>query len=247
MGTPADVMDRLRLRARLTAGEARRLAEDGGAAHARPRLRGSVTRWAVIGVAMVAAGVAGWFIAGAWNAGHASGPAPASPIIWEETAPLLEEPQLVVVYITGAVAEPGVFELAEGSRVVDGIERAGGALDGADLTVLNLAAVVVDGERIYVPLVGETPPAVVSGGSGSSGGGGGSGSGGAVGSGGGGINVNTAGVEELTQLPGIGPVLAQRIVDFREANGNFGELADLGEVTGIGPKVLAGLADAVTF
>jgi competence protein ComEA len=147
----------------------------------------------------------------------------------------------LVVHVAGAVANPGVYQLEQAARVVDAIEAAGGALAGADLGVLNLAAPVNDGERIYVPLVGETPPPVVggSGGGGSSGGGSGGGSGR--------INVNTASATELTALPGVGPVLAERIVAFRNTNGPFGELADLGEVSGIGPKVLAGLADSVSF
>ncbi|MDR2253698.1 MAG: ComEA family DNA-binding protein [Bifidobacteriaceae bacterium] len=143
--------------------------------------------------------------------------------------------------MAGAVAEPGVFELPAGARAADAVERAGGALPEADLAALNLAAPLVDGERLYVPLPGETPPPVVNGGVASGGG-----SGSAVG-GDGRIAVNSASAEDLTALPGIGPVLAARIVAFREANGPFRELADLGEVSGIGPKILAGLADSVAF
>jgi competence protein ComEA len=151
----------------------------------------------------------------------------------------------VVVYVTGAVVAPGVIHLPTGARLVDAIEEAGGALPEADLTVLNLAARLTDGERIYVPLPGETPPPVTGPGSGPGGGGGISGGSSTAGSGL--LNVNTATADQLTALPGIGPVLAQRIVDFRSAHGSFDVLADLGEVSGIGPKVLAGLADMVAF
>jgi competence protein ComEA len=147
-----------------------------------------------------------------------------------------------VVHVAGAVAAPGVYRLAVGARVVDAIEQAGGALPEADLAALNLAAPLADGQRVYVPLPGETPPPVLGPDGGSGGGSGGSG-----GAGDGRVNVNTADAGALTALPGIGEVLAQRIVDFREAHGPFGALADLGEVSGIGPKILAGLADAVAF
>jgi competence protein ComEA len=131
------------------------------------------------------------------------------------------------------------------------LEMAGGALAGADLSVLNLAARVGDAERIYVPMPGETPPPVI-GSDGSTGGGvdgdtGGGTNGGSGAASGRKINVNRASAEVLTALPGIGPVLAQRIVDFREANGPFSGLNDLLEVTGIGSKILAGFADEVEF
>jgi competence protein ComEA len=251
LGTPDDVLARLRLRGRLTENEACRVRAGGGA-HGRPRLRARVSRWAVagIGAALLAVGAA--FAVPALVAGTAgaSGVSPA-PVSWAEgaaeqdpAAPPAGEgldgagPEAVVVYVTGAVAAPGVFELGAGSRVVDAIGQAGGALPDADLTVLNLAAVLADGERVYVPLPGETPPPVL---------GADGGPAAAAASGAGAVNVNTASAEQLTALPGIGPVLAERIVAFRAANGPFAALGDLGEVSGIGPKVLAGLADMVAF
>ncbi|MDR1799926.1 MAG: ComEA family DNA-binding protein, partial [Bifidobacteriaceae bacterium] len=114
-----------------------------------------------------------------------------------------------VVYVAGAVAQPGVVELAPGSRVVDAVDAVGGALAAADLSGLNLAAPVVDGQMIYVPLPGETPPAGAGGGAAP--GETSAGSGAAL------VNVNTANADELTALPGIGPVLAGRLVAYREA------------------------------
>jgi len=163
----------------------------------------------------------------------------------------LSEPgsQVVLAYVVGAVMAPGVVELPAGARVIDALTKAGGALPEADLAVLNLAAVVVDGERIYVPEPGETPPAVISGGVV---GGAGPAESGQAGSGAGVngselVNVNTASAEQLTVLPGIGPVLAGRIVDFRTSHGPYSDLADLSQVSGIGPKLTASLEDRVTF
>jgi len=150
---------------------------------------------------------------------------------------------MVLVYVVGAVVAPGVVELPNGARVLDALTKAGGALPEADLMVLNLAAVVVDGERIYVPLPGETPPALV-------GGGASPGRSGSVGVDVGSqdlVNVNTASADQLTALPGIGPVLAGRMVDFREAHGPYADLADLSQVSGIGPKLTASLEGLVTF
>lgn len=250
-------MARLRLRARLTENESRRLAERRGG-RGRPRVRVRVNRWAVVGTAALLAVAAAIFAVPAVVAGSAGAASSAAPqVSWAASgqpsqaglagadlggADLGQAAQVVVVYVTGAVAAPGVFELPAGARVVDALDQAGGALPEADLAVVNLAAVVQDGERIYVPQPGETPPAVLGGGSGAAGGSGGSGA-----AGGGLLNVNTATAEELTALPGIGPVLAGRIVDFRQANGPFAALGDLGEVSGIGPKLLAGLAEQIAF
>jgi competence protein ComEA len=213
---------------------------------------------AAVGVVAGAALLVPSLLAAAGNeADPAAVGAESAPVAWSEqaTAPAsppgeeAEPPAKLVVHVAGAVANPGVYELKAGDRVVDALEAAGGATDKADLAALNLAAWVGDGERIYVPRPGETPPPVVGPAGGGQGGGGSAGAGGSgqEATGGGRVNVNQAGAEALTALPGIGPVLAQRIVDFRSANGPFGELSDLAEVTGIGPKILAGLADSVAF
>jgi competence protein ComEA len=146
----------------------------------------------------------------------------------------------LLVYVTGAVAQPGVLELPAAARLQDALDLAGGALATADLTVLNLAAPLSDGERVYVPVVGETPPPVIGPDWGSSGAGG-------DGTAGGRVNVNQATAEQLTSLPGIGPVLAARIVAFRATHGPFGSMAELDQVSGIGPKLLASLEDLVAF
>lgn len=138
---------------------------------------------------------------------------------------------VVVVHVVGQVVTPGVISLPVGSRVVDAVAAAGGATADADLSVVNLARVVVDGEQVLVPRPGEPPPPPPSGAA--------SGTGPAV------VDLNTADVAALDTLPGIGPVLAQRILDWRTDHGRFTSVEELGEVQGIGPALLAGLRDVV--
>lgn len=159
-------------------------------------------------------------------------------------------PGRLVVDVVGQVAHPGVVTVPDGSRVVDVLTAAGGALPNADVQRLNLARVVADGEQLFVPRPGETPPAAVDavGGAGSgsgSGSGSGNGPGGGSGSGSGGgsgpaapVNLNTANLAALDTLPGVGPVLAQRILDWRSQHGRFSTVDELGEVSGIGDKLL---------
>ena len=135
----------------------------------------------------------------------------------------------VVVHVVGQVARPGVVTLPGGSRVADAIEAVGGAGPEADLAAVNLARVLADGEQVLVPRSGEPAPALP----------------GQTAVQGGPIDLNGADVAALDALPGIGPVLAQRIVDWRTDNGRFTSVEELGEVTGIGPAVLAGLRDLV--
>ena len=140
----------------------------------------------------------------------------------------------VVVHIVGQVAHPGLVTLPAGARVADAIRAAGGALETADLGGVNLARILVDAEQVVVPKPGEWVPS-------SSGGaptGGGSGSGGLV-------NLNAATLSDLDGLPGIGPVLAQRILDWRTEHQRFSSIDELGEVPGIGPKLLAQLRSKV--
>ena len=163
-------------------------------------------------------------------------------------------PAVVAVYVLGAVVRAGVVEVPAGTRVEAVLERAGGATADADLARLNLARPVVDGERLYVPRVGETalPEALVpdvAGASGGSGGGSGTGAGGAGGSGqdvsGGVVDLNTADQATLETLPGIGPALAERIVAWREEHGGFSAVEDLLEVSGIGDGRFAELRERV--
>ena len=154
-----------------------------------------------------------------------------------------------VVHVAGAVARPGVVQLPAGSRVHDAITAAGGAVQEADLDRLNLALVVQDGQKIHVPVQGEPEEDLP----GSTGGGEpGSGSGGSPADGSNGTpggtktNLNTAGIEELDALPKVGPVLAQRIVDWRTEHGRFSSVEELDAIDGVGPKMLETLLPLVT-
>lgn len=143
----------------------------------------------------------------------------------------------VVVDVEGRVAKPGVRTMPPGSRVIDALTAAGGALPGTDLSSLNQARVLVDGEQV---LVGVTPPpeaAPTIAGRGGKGKGGKAGVGGAEP-----VHLNSAGVADLEQLPGIGPALAQRIVDYRSAHGPFRSVDDLRQVSGFGGQRFANLA-----
>ena len=138
--------------------------------------------------------------------------------------------QGLVVHVVGRVAHPGVVTLAAGARVADAVEAAGGLRRDADVTHVNLARPVADGEQILVPRRGEDPPPPSSGTSTVPGK----------------VDLNAADVAALDALPGIGPVLAQRIVDHREQHGPFPDVASLSDVPGIGPALERRLADLVT-
>jgi competence protein ComEA len=146
----------------------------------------------------------------------------------------------VFVHVTGAVNKPGVYQLPAGARVIDCVTAAGGARPDADLSSINLARPLTDGERVYIPRRGEVPPAGVAPPDPSGGGGGGSGNASAK------VNINTASASELEQLPGIGEVIAQRIVDYRTQHGPFKTVRDLLKVEGIGEKKFESIQDHVT-
>ncbi|MFP3461497.1 ComEA family DNA-binding protein [Arthrobacter globiformis] len=163
----------------------------------------------------------------------------------------------VVVHVAGAVKKTGVVRLPRGSRVHEAIAAAGGARPEADLDRLNLATPLEDGQKIYVPRRGAPEPADTTGAAppdktgaaGASGAGGtpANGTGGPAGNGASGkINLNTATVEELGELPRVGPVLAQRIVDWRTQQGPFKSPEELDAVDGVGPKMLEALLPLVT-
>jgi competence protein ComEA len=147
-----------------------------------------------------------------------------------------EEPvREVVVHVAGAVARPGLYRLPEGSRVDDAVLLAGGAKPKAALDLVNLAAPVVDGQQVIVPLQG-------------AGGGTAAPSAGTVGEGdapGAKVRLNSATLEQLDELPGVGPVTAQQILDYREANGAFRSVDELDAVPGIGPARLEQLRPLV--
>lgn len=148
----------------------------------------------------------------------------------------------IVVHVAGAVARAGVVQLPRGSRIHEAINAAGGSTRAADLDRLNLAAVLEDGQKVLVPERGSPDPVELSG---PSTGTGGTGTSGGAGAPAGKVNLNTAGVEELATLPRVGPVLAQRIVDWRKQHGSFGSVEELDAVEGVGPKLLEALLPLV--
>lgn len=149
-----------------------------------------------------------------------------------------EEPVPIFVHVTGAVENPGVFQMNSGDRVFQVLEKARPTPE-ADVNQLNLAQTLVDGGKVVVPKVGEQlseTALTASGGLGSGGG--------LVGDK---VNINTASVNELDEhLPGIGPALAQRIVDYRERNGGFKSPEQIMEVSGIGEKRYEQIKDLIT-
>jgi competence protein ComEA len=158
---------------------------------------------------------------------------------------------IIFVHVLGAVRRSGLFELREGARVMDAVAAAGGLTETADPAGVNLARRVADGEQLYVPALGEAQPGAPPGDTqgGTAGGTGGAG-GGAAGGGpavvAGKVNLNSATTADLEDLPRIGPAMAQRIIDYREANGRFTSVDELRNVTGIGEKTFDGLKDLVT-
>lgn len=146
----------------------------------------------------------------------------------------------VLVHVAGSVREPGVYRLPAGARAIDAVNAAGGPTDDAAVDAVNLAAPVVDGSRLYIPSraeVAEHGPAGFQQAAGFQ-----QENAGAAPPGGDAavrpVDINRAGPSELERLPGIGPVLAQRIVDYRQRHGPFRTVDDLLAVSGIGPKVL---------
>lgn len=144
--------------------------------------------------------------------------------------------EALVVHVVGAVRRPGLYRLRDGARIADAVRRAGGAVRGADLAAVNLAAPLVDGVQILVP---ETSPA----GAAREGG-----SGGGVTTPGGvaPVSLSSATVDELDALPGIGPITAEKIVAYRTEHGPFASVDDLDAVPGIGPTRVEQLRELVT-
>jgi competence protein ComEA len=161
----------------------------------------------------------------AWRSRPTIEPLPPADVT-SGTASADPSPAVIVVAVTGRVHRPGLVELPPGSRVADAIEAAGGVLPDTDLSTLNVARKVIDGELISVGVAGSggvsTPGGTAL------------------------IDLNTATVAELDALPGVGPVLAQRIVAYREQHGGFRSVDELKDVTGIGEATFVELEPRVT-
>ncbi|MDX6552165.1 MAG: competence protein ComEA [Gaiellales bacterium] len=173
--------------------------------------------------------VIGWKMQGG-GASSTSPPLPPAAALGAAPAGAQESP-VVVIDVVGAVRRPGVYRLPSGSRVLDAIKRAR-PLRGANLAALNMAARLADGEQIVVPKAGQPGAAP------------------AVGAASGRpqiIHLNSATVEQLETLDGIGPSLAQAIIDYRTEHGGFRSLEELDQVSGIGPARLAALRDHVAL
>jgi competence protein ComEA len=196
------------------------------------RHRGGVTsleipRRAVLAVGLVvlvALALAGTRLV---RSGAAEAPRRAAPL-----APAAAAPQLLVVHVVGAVRRPGLYRLPEEARVADAVARAGGTTRRADVAAVNLAAPLADGAQVLVP-ARPVPGAAAAASRGSS----------AASTR---VSLATATVEQLDELPGIGPVTAEKIVDWRTAHGPFRSVDDLDAVPGIGPTRVEQLREHVT-
>jgi competence protein ComEA len=144
------------------------------------------------------------------------------------------QPATIVVAVSGRVRHPGLVRLPAGARVADAIDAAGGVLPGTDTSALNLARKLTDGELVAVGVPGASAPAA------------GGGVPGGSGAPGGPVNLNTATLEQLETLPGVGPVLAQRIIDYRDQHGGFTSVDQLRQVSGIGDAKFNDLKNRVS-
>ena len=192
---------------------------------ARPGLRLRVGLGAGVVLVLLLAGIAVLVTAVAPHGSTATAEPPATHTRVVHTVdPTAADSPTAFVHVVGLVAHPGLYELPAGSRVVDAIAAAGGFTGSADQTQLNLAQLIEDGQQIVVLAQGAVPAAS---------------SGLAVA--GAPVDINTADATALETLDGIGPALAQRILDYRTAHGGFRTVGDLQNVPGIGPKKFAAL------
>ena len=179
-----------------------------------------VTRNQAIAIVLALVGV---LVVGSRLLGHGGGASAAPAHTFPAPTTAAPAPERLVVDVVGAVQRPGLYRLAAGSRVADALSRAGGASPKADLEQVNLAAPVVDGEQVVVPRRGV----------GGSGAGAGTAPASPVPSRP--VQLSTATLEQLDSLPGVGPVTAQKILDYRAQHGAFASVDELDAIAGIGP------------
>ncbi|WP_185183716.1 competence protein ComEA [Bacillus subtilis] len=148
-----------------------------------------------------------------------------------------ESNETIVIDIKGAVQHPGVYEMRTGDRVSQAIEKAGGTSEQADEAQVNLAEILQDGTVVYIPKKGEETAVQQGGGGGSVQSGGGKG---AL------VNINTATLEELQGISGVGPSKAEAIIAYREENGRFQTIEDITKVSGIGEKSFEKIKSSIT-
>lgn len=163
-------------------------------------------------------GEAGGIDPGGGTTGAGSGAGRSTPLVSGEG-------QSVVVHVAGAVRKPGVYRMPGGSRVIDAVQRAGGATGAAEVGSINLAAQLADGQQVIVPgrIPGSAGTAAVPGD--------------------GPISLGSATIEQLEELDGIGPVTAAAIIEYRDENGGIGAIEELEQVSGIGPATIEALRD----
>jgi competence protein ComEA len=196
-------------------------------------------RWQM--VAWVAAAAVVVFLGARWLGGHGedAGTVPPARVeggpATQAGAPRGSAQAGVYVHVAGAVRRPGLYRVRTGTRVAGAIQRAGGGRPRANLSAVNLAARVEDGQQVVVPGPGTPAP----------GGAGAPGAAQAGGAGGAKVSLGQASLEQLDGLDGIGPTLAKRIVEYRTHHGGFHSLEQLQEVDGIGPKRFAALRKAL--
>lgn len=199
----------------------------------RPSLAIGICAAVVVAVGLAAFAAWNAFSGEAFQIAHEQTVAPESLSASEDAQEEAAVP-VIAIHVSGAVSNPGVYELPEGSRANDAIEAAGGASEDAVPDALNLARVLSDGEQIIVPTVEEQERLEEAAAAGQTLDAGGK------------VNINTATVEQLDTLPGVGESTAQKIIADREENGPFGSPEDLKRVSGIGDKKYEDLADLIT-